>query len=163
METPRVYYNTITVDVDGIGFIVGLIEEVYSLDSNLIGRHRDLLAYQPDFAAQTPALPVYHEALTVLTRTAWTQAGGKARSTTASMFFTTYHDLDRLTCFQTFTPPQPATRLWHALPNDYWPALVADAKIQLQRDRAAFYKHRPATLPLAALPLHQLGYFPERD
>lgn len=159
METPRVYYNTITIDDDGLGFIVGLIREVYSPSLANVGRTRQLLAYQPQLGAQTPALPVYHETLNVLTRADWAQTNSGERITSVSTFFNTYRNLDRLTCFQTFTPPQPIARLWHILPNDYWPNLIANARLQLEHDLDAFINHRPATLPKIAPPLQELGYF----
>lgn len=161
METPRVYYNTVTIDDNGLGFIVGLLQEIYSPAFAATGRRRELLAYQPQLATQAPALPVYHETLTVLTRADWQQTNSNQRNPAASEFFTTYPKLDRLTYFQTFAPLEPEARIWHVLPNDYWPRRIANAQHQLQRDLNAFRHQRPATLPPAALALHQLGYFPE--
>ena len=159
METPHIYYNAITITDHSLGFIVGLIQEVYSTPDHR-GRSRQLLAYQPHLPQTLPALPVYHEQLRVMTRSDWQQTNAGERIAVVTDFFTTYSALDRLTFFQTFTPPETGTTRWHVLPDTYWPNRIANARRQLYRDLSHFRQGKSPTLPQTALPLRQLGYFP---
>lgn len=159
MEIPRIYYNTVTIDDYGLGFIVGLLQEVYSPNLKTVGRSRNILAYQPQLNDTQPAFPVYHERLTVFTRTDWLQTNRGERQPRITDFFQAYPDLDRLTYFQTYNPRDPRTRGEHLLPGDYWLARIADARVQLQHDLKAFIHVHPPKLPPNPISLEQLGYF----
>ncbi|WP_125711452.1 hypothetical protein [Lacticaseibacillus porcinae] len=159
METPRTYYNTITLTESTVSFIVGLIQEVYDNHAHQPARTRWLLAYQPHLASLDPALPVLHEQLHVLTANDWQQSNQSLLPTAVNDYFQT-HDLNAVvTYFTTYVPQHPQPPMIQLLVGSQWPLRIQNAQQLLQMDLDAFSHHQAPTLPQAPLGFNSLGYF----
>lgn len=163
VENPRVYYNTLTVQCAGIGFIVGLIKEVYRGEAHPPARSRRLLTYLPQIPSSQPGLPVFHEQLFVSTRNDWAAQNRTERLAAVSEFFNAYPNVTAALYFRTYVPEHGAEggakTTWHVLPDTTFPYLVASAYQQLDVDFASFKKRKRARLPQQPLTYTQLGYF----
>lgn len=159
METPRTYYNTITLIESDLRFIVGLIQEVYAKSSNQPVRNRWLLAYQPHLASSAPALPVLNERLNVLTIADWQQADHHLLPASVNAYFQQHATASVVTYFTTYIPQHPQPPMTHVLAGDKWPLQIQEARNRLKIDLAAFIARQPPTLPLAPLSFKTLGYF----
>lgn len=159
METPRIYYNTITITEADVRFVVGLIQEVYVTHAHMPARTRHLLAYQPMLLGNTPAMPVRHERLRVMTIVDWQQSNRKTIPPELNLYFDDHPEAVVVTYFQTYIPQQRQHPMWHVLPGGSWPLRIQKAQQQLSTDLAAFKLQAPPTLPQAPMPLKDLGYF----
>lgn len=163
VENPRIYYNTLTVQRAGIGFIVGLVQEVYRGDAHPPARSRRLLTYLPQIPSDHPGLPVFHEQLFVSTRNDWASRNRRDRIRAVTQFFATYQNVQDVMYFRTYVPEHGAEggtkTTWHVLPDTTFPYLVATAYEQLDVDFASFKRHRDPRLPQQPLTYTQLGYF----
>jgi hypothetical protein len=159
METPRTYYNTITLTEANMSFIVGLIQEVYDKHTHQTARTRWLLAYQPNLVSPEPAMPVLNERLNVLTIADWQQSNQHSLPTGVNAYFQTHANTTAVTYFTTYIPQHPQPPMTHILADSAWPMRVQNAHQLLRIDLAAFVKHQPPTLPQAPLTFKTLGYF----
>ncbi|WP_407892668.1 hypothetical protein [Lacticaseibacillus sp. N501-2] len=159
METPRVYYNTITITKSHFSFIVGLIQEVYDHRVHQPARTRWLLAYQPNIGGPEPALPVRNERLHVMTATDWQQSNQRALPSMVNAYFREHDHTAVATYFSTYIPQNPQPPLDHIIAGSDWPTEVQKAQQLLKIDLAAFILHKTPTLPQAPLAFKTLGYF----
>ncbi|MFD1486021.1 hypothetical protein ACFQ5J_12385 [Lacticaseibacillus baoqingensis] len=156
MDQYKIYYNTMPIDDDGLGFVVGLITELPPSRLHVKGRSRNLLAYMPVLRMGQPAYPVLNEKLHVITRKAWEAAPDDAAFLVTDWFLR-YPMIDSLTYFDTYDPFHNLTP--HILPGDRWRRPIQLAKQQLHDDLERFTKGQPTKLMQLPVKLEDLGYF----